>query len=90
MCLSALLPCSPSSIGHSLECYVAPTTPHHLHTTSIEPATQILALTNVEQIKVPAAFHHGFDASSGDANAPTHGEVAQFEEMQGDAAERSV
>jgi hypothetical protein len=61
--------------------------PHHINAARFEPATQILALTDIEQFEVTTAFDDGFNASARNSDAAADAQVAEFEEVERDAAE---
>jgi hypothetical protein len=73
-----LLSNPPLTIRHRFEFDVAPTLTYHVHSTSVQPSPEILALANVKKLQVPAAFHHGFNARASDTHTTTYTEIAQF------------
>jgi hypothetical protein len=86
-----LLPSHPPlSIRHRLKPDSPPPLLHHLHTARLDPPPQVLALTHIKQLQIPAPLDHRLDARARDAHAAAHAEVAEFEQVQRYAAQRRV
>jgi hypothetical protein len=88
--LQRLLSHTPPPVGHRFELDPAAALPDHLHAAGFDPPPEVLALADVEDLEVSAAFDDGFDARTRHADAPAHGQVAELEQVQGDAAERGI
>jgi hypothetical protein len=88
--LQRLFAHSPFPIGNGFELDVSAALAYHVDAARVEPAPQILALTDVEELQVSAAFHDGFDACARYSDATAHAQVAEFEEMERDATQRSI
>jgi hypothetical protein len=71
--LQRLLSHAPPPVGHRFELDPAAALPHHLHAAGFDPPPEVLALADVEDLEVSAAFDDGFDARARHANAPAHG-----------------
>lgn len=78
---STALSCPPLPISDNLEADILATCSDGLHTAGVEPSLQILALANIEEFEVPAAFNYGFNTRACDTNAATHGKLFKLEEM---------
>jgi hypothetical protein len=87
---SHLLPNPPLPIRDRLEPDAAPALPHHFDAARVQPAAQILALADVEELQVPTALDDGFNARARDAHAAAHAEIAQLEQVQRYAAQGRV
>lgn len=55
----------PSPICHCFEFYIAASVSYHFHATGFDPSAEVLALANVEEFQISAAFDDGFDAGAG-------------------------
>jgi hypothetical protein len=71
----------PPAITHTNKIYITSSTPHALHAPGIEPAAQILTLTDVEALEVATALDDGLDARARDAHAAAHRQVAELEKV---------
>ena len=60
------------------------------HPTSIQPPLQILTLTHIKLLQLMAALDNSLDSNPCDAHAAAHGQRAQFQQVQTDAAEGGV
>jgi hypothetical protein len=47
-------------------------------------------LTDVKELQISAAFDDSFDACASYSDTATHAQIAEFEEMERDATQRSI
>jgi hypothetical protein len=75
--ISKILPSNPPlAIRHRLKLDRAASLLHHLHATCIDPLAQVLALTDIKEFEIPAAFDYRLDACASDSDAAAHAEIA--------------
>jgi hypothetical protein len=88
---SKILPSDPPlPIRHCLKLDRAAPLPHHLHATCIDPLAQILALTDIKQLQISAAFDDRLDARASDSHAAAYAKIAEFEKVQRNTAQGRV
>jgi|SRR5690242_5101376 len=81
-CSIRLLADAPPAVGHSFEFDSASALPYHVLTACIEPSCKILALADVEDLEISAAFNYSLDACACHADTAAYGEVAELEQME--------
>lgn len=59
-----------------------------MHAAALEPFTQVLALADVEGLKLMAALYNRFDTNSSDSHAASDRQFAELKEVQAYAPER--
>ena len=75
------LPCPPLPIRYSFKLDIAALTPYRLHASRIQPPCQILTLTDIEELKISAAFNDGLNPGPCDTHTAADGKLLEFEEM---------
>jgi hypothetical protein len=85
-----LLSNPPLAICNRFELDIPPSLPHHVDAACIEPAAQILTLADIEQFEITTTFDDGFNSRARDSDTAADTQVAEFEEVQGNAAEGRV
>jgi hypothetical protein len=77
-----LLAHTPPAIRNGLKLDPATSLPDHLHTACVEPSAQVLALTDVKDLKVSTTFYHSLDACSCHAHTTAHRKISQLKQVK--------
>lgn len=85
--LKSLSASSPPAVSHSLKLHVSSPSLHCFYTSSFEPAVEVLALADIEQLQISATLHYRLNTGASDPNTATHAELTKFEEMERNATE---
>ena len=83
-----MLPCSspPHSICNNVKSNTAsPKSINLLNPTPVQPKPQILALTDIKLIQVPATLNHALHTLARHTYTAADGQVAELEEVESDA-----
>lgn len=73
-----LLSYAPPAVSNGLEFDPTTSLPDHLHTSCLEPSAQVLALTDVKDLEVSAAFHHSLNTCTCYTHTPANRKISQL------------